>query len=106
MAAYPNRQNGSFKHVGTFSFARDRFNTRGMICRLSANNDGLLLQPIVPLWHRAAFVPWGEVWLEDAVNPMRPSNKIGFLRANGLTYFVTALFKAKIQKALHGQVPI
>jgi hypothetical protein len=106
MEAYPDRAQGEFENVGVFSLGRDRVGIRGAIIRVSANRDGLLLRPLWPFWLRSAYIPWGDVWLRDATNPLRPNKQIGFLQCPSVSYFITSLFKAKVERTIKSQVPI
>ena len=99
MSAYKPKRREGFKGVGFFYFFRDRFGFVGGIVNIAVSSDGILIFPVFPLWFRAAFVPWEDVWLEEVSNPLRPTTKIGFLGCPSRNFHVTALFREQVRRA-------
>jgi len=108
LSAYPARPTSSFKSVGSFWVFRGQWRQGSGIFRFSANDEGLLITPLLPPWWRSILIPWADIWIGGLENEgfIDPKTRLEFAKLPDSQFEVRASFILHLQNAMDGKIPL
>ena len=112
---YSDRKIFGATHVGYYWFwplrhyrlsGAVRFRSMGAICRVSANPEGMIIQPVFLPWPGGAHILWSDVWIDEVSSIFGMSTRIGFLSGPDVSFRLTSAFQRHVERAIKGPIPL